>query len=158
MEKTVPRSFIGFAIFLSLVLISLLYISCTREVKKEAPEIEKGMDKGVKEEIVKDYIKEGFISTDTFRIIIIQPRECDDERERIEKSAQQRAFISLQKYLSSIDKTINNNTRVKLLNLTKQNGSLKILEEKCDRRKIVYTFEIKKVNLKHYIDTISERR
>jgi hypothetical protein len=154
MEKTIPRGFIGFAILALSVLISLIYISCTREVKKEAPEI----DKGVKNEIVKDYIKEGFISTDTFRIVIIQPRECDDERERIEKSAQQRAFVSLQKYLSSINQTVNNNTRAKLLNLTKQNGSLKILEEKCDQRKIVYIFEIKKANLKHYIDTISERR
>jgi hypothetical protein len=154
MEKTIPQGSIGFSIFVLSVLISLIYISCTRAVKKEAPEI----DKGVKDEIVKDYINEGFTSTDTFRIVIIQPRECDDERERIEKSARQRAFVSLQKYLSSINKTVNNNTRAKLLNLTKQNGSLKILEEKCDQRKIVYIFEIKRANLKHYIDTISERR
>lgn len=153
MEKIATRLIIALAISLSFALIAMTSISCTRAVHREIPET----DRGERDKLVRDYVKEGFISRDTFRIVIIQPRESDDGAESIEKSARQRAFVSLQKYLSSRNMTINKNTRAKLINLTEACGSLRLFEEKCDTRKKVYLFEIKKANLKQYVDTIAEK-
>lgn len=153
MEKTTIRLITALAMLLPCALIAMTAISCTREVQRETPVT----DRGERDELVRDYVKEGFISRDTFRIVIIQPRESDQGEESIERTARQRAFVSLQKYLSSRNMTINQNTRVKLINLTEACGSLRLFEEKCDTRKKVYLFEIKMANLKQYVDTIAEK-
>jgi hypothetical protein len=154
MKKIIPRLIIAFAISLSFALMTMAHISCTRAAQREIPET----DRGERDKLVRDYVKEGFVSNNIFRIVIIQPREGDDGAESIERSARQRAFVSLQKYLSSRNMTINQNTRAKLLNLTEECGLLKLFEEKCDTRKKVYLFEIKRTNLKQYVDTIAENR
>jgi hypothetical protein len=104
-----------------------------------------------------EYEKEGFISNDTFRIVIVNPEGVPIDSAEIEKIARQRALMSLQKHLSSSERIIDQNTRAKLLNLIEQNGKLTRHEEGSKTRD-VYFFDIKKDDLNGYLNSCAPRR
>lgn len=106
--------------------------------------------------LVREYLKEGFISEDVFRVVIVIPQGSNDDITSIEKRAKQRALMSLQKYLTSQNMTVDQKTRTKLLHLTK-GGTLTKRDDTCETRQ-VYLFQINRRNLKHHVDSIPLRR
>ena len=106
----------------------------------------------------REYFKEGFISREVYRVVIVEPRdETGFSKSEIEKKAKKRTLISLQKYLMTKEGTINQNVNAALLNLIEESGTLQDSPEKQETRD-VYLFEIKKDNLKRYVDDLVYKR
>lgn len=138
----------------------LLQVRCgcgVREVKKEPEVIKHGEpDTALKEE----YKREGFISSGVFRVVIVEPKEAgsEDSFSRIGSTARKRAYLSLKKYLLSGDRIITPNVDASLLNLVEREGKLTLAEEDKALTRNVYLYEIKKSDLKGYIDGLAPKR
>ena len=68
------------------------------------------------------------------------------------KHAKKRALISLRKYIQNRKEITDRNTHAILMNLIDQHGQLRKENSRKDRE--VYIFEIKKYNLKEYLDNL----
>ncbi|HOS40114.1 MAG TPA: hypothetical protein PLG31_10295 [Spirochaetota bacterium] len=104
-----------------------------------------------------EYQREGFISKDLYRIVIVSPADECPDMGYVEKNARQRAFMSLQKHLESRNKIVDQNTRARLLNLINEKGTVKNLECRDEKRK-AFVFEIEMKNLGQYLDGLAGRR
>ena len=140
---------------LTVLTFSISIISCKKKQVKDEKTTNNN-ETGKEKELPKEYRKEGFISKSLFRIIIVEPRESCPGIEEIEKTAKRRAFMSLQKYLASRNKTINQNTRAKLLNLINQNGKISKPDYDGGSREL-FIFEIKKDNLIYDVNQAAAR-
>ena len=147
--------FTKYPIFSLIISIVIASIYCTKEIQKDTNVNKPNTKSNL--EVSKEYLEEGFISKNTFRIVIVEPHGESDEKNAIEKKARHRAFMHLQNYLMSRKGIINQNTKARLLNLVNQNGKLSMFEKKQETRR-VYFFEINKSNLKGFVDSISSRR
>ncbi len=106
--------------------------------------------------LVREYLDEGFISEDVFRVVIVIPQGSTEDITVIEKRAKQRALMSLQKYLTSRNMTVDQKMRRKLLHLA-EGGTLSKRDDTCETRQ-VYLFQINRRNLKHHVDSIPTGR
>lgn len=131
--------------------IAFLYCSSDSKKVKENPP----PDNGLKEE----FADEGFVSGDTYRIIIVEPREYvdSDNEDYIRRAATRRAMLSMQKYLRSRNIDVDRNVNANILNLINDYGELKMCIKQQERRN-VHSFEIKKPDLKKYLDSIASER
>ncbi len=141
--------------FLLLSIVLIGFSSCSKNIKKtNATSIPLDNTSSTDRE----YIKEGFITKDLYRIIIVEPKdEIDYPKTSIEKTAKRRAFVSLQKYLSANNILPDKNINANLLNLIGEYGTIKEAPGKSKTRK-VHLFEIKKSNLKQSLDNLSTTR
>jgi hypothetical protein len=102
-------------------------------------------------ELKKKYLSEGFISGDIFRIVIMAPKnDSTNNLSELEEKAKKRANSTLQNYLASENKTINQNVKAGILDLINNNGTFSQKEMEWDNNNIFY-FEINKENLKKQV-------
>jgi len=107
-------------------------------------------------ELKKKYLSEGFISGDVFRIVIMAPKnDSTNSLSELEEKAKKRANSTLQNYLASENKTINQNVKAGILNLINNNGTFSQKEMEWDNNNIFY-FEINKENLKKQVKNLGE--
>ena len=142
---------------LSFILLQVRCGCGAREVKKDPEVIKHGeTDTALREE----YKREGFISSGIFRVVIVEPKEAgsDDSLSRIGSTARKRAYLSLKKYLISGDRIITPNVDASLLNLVEREGKLTLADEDKALTRNVYLYEIKKTDLKGYIDGLAPKR
>ncbi len=152
-------------ITLAVSLTFLFLISaCTKQVvseikKDQLPSQKTETHTNIKKnEIEKRYLTEGFISIDVFRVIILAPEEeCLNNLKEIEYRARKRAEASLQKFLVSKDRIIDQNTRATILNLINSHGKLQAKDIHCQGNNVFY-FDIKKSNLKRHLKRITSSR
>ena len=137
------HAFTGFLI----LLIASLTFSCTKKATREPVKPEPEVD----EEI---YLKEGFIARDTFRIVML---DCQDQNYTSLESVEKRALATLQKYLLEQNRVYDNNTRAELINLIHNYGTFS-RQNITHKGNNVYYLEIKKDNIKRYIDGIARAR
>lgn len=102
---------------------------------------------------LKQFEQEGFISRDTFRVIIVQPSDSTMSTEDIGKQLQTKALLSLKRYITASGKSLSKNTDASLLNLI--NGSGKTTPYK-DSVRTIYALEISKGNCKGYVDSLGK--
>jgi len=138
----------------AICLFTIFTISCSKEIQKKGLQADKPDDLDL---MVLEYQKEGFITPDRYRVIIVVPAENDNEPSSIKELAQQRAVLSLRKYLMSQDIPVNHNAQAYILNVVQNHGTLKKHETSCSTR-YCFFFDISKNNLKHSLDTIGQRR
>jgi hypothetical protein len=106
----------------------------------------------------REYEKEGFITKNLFRVVIVEPkggRESDINE--IKKTAERRALSSMEKYLVENRIMVNRNAKAVLLNLIGDHGKLKEAPLESATR-TVYLFEIEKPDLKQQIDNLPRAR
>jgi hypothetical protein len=128
-----------------------------REVKQDNEVIRHGeTDTKLSEE----YKREGFISAGVFRVVIVEPKDSGggDGLSRVGSTARKRAYMSLKKYLISTDRIITPNVDASLLNLVEREGKLTLAEEDKALTRNVYLFDIRKPDLKGYVDGLAPKR
>ena len=103
-----------------------------------------------------EFEKEGFISADLYRIVIVEP-EGGAEISATEKTARMRALSSLQKYLQSNDMVVDQNVTARLLALIDESGRLRT-STASDGGRCVYYFDIERPRLADYVLSISRKR
>jgi|GEM_PF-405119 len=132
------------------LIIPLFLAVCAKKIRKTVPD--------TKTDFHPEYDHEGFINDDHFRIIIIEPRLAgESHRPTIEKTARQRALASLQKYLLSQDRVVDQNATAELISIIDENGRL--IDTGCDNRnRVIYYYEIRAERLRDRIDRISKKR
>ena len=131
--------------------------SCSKEIQKQSTQLDDpGSDN--QEKMLLEYQKEGFISPDRYRVIIVVPAEerCDDLNE-MRRKARQRAVLSLRKYLMSQDIPVTRNAQAYILNVVNNHGSL-IRHQSSSSSRYCFFFDIKKDNLKYNLDHIEKQR
>ena len=132
----------GFIFFLLLALTTL--VSCSKDiVKKEDAD---GLNP--------EYCQEGLISKDTYRVIIVDPK--DGTKTDVTALAKRRALISMQKYIKSDDARIVKESTAILLDMIDRYGILR--KEASGKRRDVYFFEINKNNLDKFLNDLANRR
>lgn len=142
-------------VFILFYLSAIVFMSCSSDSKnvKEIPPAD-----SVTEE---EFADEGFISADSYRIIIVEPKEYvdSDNEDYIRRAATRRAMLSIQKYLRSRNRNIDidRNVNANILNLINDYGELKMCVKQQERRN-VHSFEIKKPGLRKYLDSMAQER
>lgn len=141
------------------VPFALFTMKCGRDVREVKDKTNvvarEGSDTALKEE----YKHEGFISSGVFRVVIVEPTEAaGEDLARAGSTAKKRAYLSLKKYLVSGDRIVTANVDASLLNLIEREGQLTRIEEDKSLTRRVYFFDIKKTDLKGYIDGLAPKR
>ncbi len=143
----------GYLIYLIFIVIFLLSCSTAEKPKKKA--VNERIDNN---EDISEYDKEGFISPDLYRIVIVKPKGSGNSSiAYVKRSAKRRALVSLQKYIASNNGIISQNTKAKLLNLIDEYGELS-KEDTVYESRYVYHFDIRKPDLKRAIDDLAVAR
>lgn len=141
---------------LLFLLILPIFASCSRCVQRSESVTGSMPSKGdVCNSISMDYIKEGFVSDGVYRIVIVEPKgviNCSS----IEKVARRRMLVSLQKYVLSKNGVIDKNVNASFLNLIEEHGRMGsiIRQETRDVR----IFEVRRSNLRQFVENLIERR
>ena len=152
MKQRPSRFFPALLPLLAAAVVTGLY--CAKEVKKPVqPDIcPPSIGTGPRVE----FEKEGFISADLYRIVIVEP-EGGAEITAAEKTARMRALSSLQKYLQSKDMVVDQNVTARLLALIDESGRLGRSTSNGGGR-CVYYFDIERPRLADYVLSISRKR
>ncbi len=147
----------AFRASLAFILGSSLFalISCTKDAVVQR-------DEGVGE--IKqignymEYEKEGFITKDLFRVVIVEPRGGKEpDSKEIRKTAERRALSSMEHYLVENGIMDDRNAKAVILNLIGDHGKLKEAPLESGTR-TVYLFDIEKPDLKQQIDNLPKAR
>ncbi len=137
-----------------LLLICFAPGACKRNVRETCP-INPPND-GLKE----IYSKEGFISSDRFRIVIVEPvgKEVSDG-ESVTQTAKKRALFALKNYVISQNGRITPNVDAALLNIVNDSGKLIFQEneDKCATRRVFF-YDIEKRSLRQQLNDIASHR
>lgn len=142
------------AVMLPFILCAVLFVNCAKEVKK-APQPDicaPGIGDGPRVE----FEKEGFISVDVYRVVIVEPESVFDATAAT-KTARMRALSSLQKFLQSRDMVVDQNVTARLLALIDESGRLGESSVNGGGR-CVYYFDITRPRLADYVLSISRKR
>jgi hypothetical protein len=142
---------------MSLLWLSVIFalFSCSGGHPKEKPVIR---EKPATEIPAKHYMEEGFIDDNVFRVIIISPdyeRNCDPDR--IRQIARKRAALTIQKYLLSNNRAVDNNAQIRIANLVHDKGILIDQEFLCNGNS-VFHFDIRQNGIKLYLKDITSPR
>ena len=140
-----------------LILSTALYPSCSRNVQTDEKEVKKET-KIIQPLYDPQYEKEGFVSKNVYRVVIVADQNIGEEDMDIVKDqAKKRLLSSLQKYIHSQNKTVSQNTTAHLLNLIDSSGTL-MKQDKFTVKSSVFFFDINKDNIKRYVDSIPQMR
>jgi len=140
----------------AVLLLAFLFAGCAKKKVKDGPRKDNSGALIEKDDALeKKYMQEGFISSDTFRIIIIADRaDCESSPRELAEKARKRALATLQKLLASRDITITNNIRAEFLGLIKNNGTFRKESGGCAESNI-YFFEIRHPDIRDHIRKIA---
>ena len=149
-------------IFFTTLLLSfvLLFPSCSKEIKDEPapppvtePDIPGKVHHQEEEDIRLIYMREGFIDSSTFRVVIVtRKQDCPGDEEEIKRRASNRVIATLRRYLISQGRTVDRNTRSGILNLMNQYGKFYLFtEERVCQDTNIYYYDLKKNNIREEI-------
>lgn len=142
-----------FIFFMILTFIS--FNSCRKEVVVQK---DVGVTQIKQLEKYREYEKEGFITKDIFRIVIVEPKGGkESDKKEIEKTAESRALSSMEKYLVENGIMADRNANAVLLNLIGDHGTLKESPLESATR-TVYLFDVEKPDLKQQLDNLPKAR
>lgn len=149
----------NWGIYLVLAAILVIPIGCKHKQVTDNPNnnqntVSSGQNTVEDEALTKEYSQEGFISADSFRVIIIQTPESTIDEAGIKNMAENRANASLKKFIQSNGGTINTQTDAQL-NIIVQSGKIKKI---IGKKRILYVFEINSPNLKRNVDNLGKAR
>lgn len=142
------------------IFLILTFSGCNSS-GKNSKQIDESKARKVSEQFVfsPEYMQEGFINHDTFRVVIITPaNECNNgDLDSIESRARTRALSTLKQYIETRGWNYSDKTRDQLSRLITSNGSVSFMDRDCSRDS-VYVYDIKKGNIQDEIDLIATRR
>ena len=144
------------AVFLFAISLSFFFFnSCTKKVVVQKDE---GVNQIKPMDNYREYEKEGFITNDLFRVVIVEPKGGkESDRKEIQKTAERRALSSMEKYLVENGIMDDRNAKAVLLNLIGDNGKLKEAPLESATR-TVYLFDVEKPDLKQQLDNLPKAR
>jgi len=141
------------AAFTAVLAAMLLFTSCSKSVKK-VPERQKPCPD---EKLSREYLREGFISANTFRVVIVATEnECRNDTEGIAARAKKRAYVTLQKYIISKGRNFDKNTSAQILDLINTHGTFIRRTAGCRENNIFY-YDIVKEDIQDFIYHINSR-
>lgn len=135
---------------LTIIILSAVCAVSVLACKKD--QVKTGGEGTVQTDL-RQFETEGFISRDSFRVIIVQPAHSTMAIEDINKQLKTKAFLSLKRYITSSGKSLSQNTDASLLNLI--SGSGKTTPYK-DSARTIYVLDISKGNCKGYVDSLGK--
>ncbi|MCX7678361.1 MAG: hypothetical protein N2316_04005 [Spirochaetes bacterium] len=109
------------------------------------------------EVLEEEFRKEGFISPNIFRVVIIEPVDSSSTRDYAQETAKKRAFLMLKKHLLSENRIVNQNVEATILGIVEHNGTVTKVDDMKKTRN-VYFFEIKKEGIKQHIESLAPKR
>ena len=132
-----------------LIILIILFLanSCRKNIRDNNTNNQTNnknsvIDKTDKLEFQKKYLKEGFITRNIYRIVIVSDKRSNEDTQTVKKRAKKRAFVSLQKYLRSENRNVDKNCQAKLLDIINTDGKFSKKEFK-NYENIVYYLELK---------------
>ena len=141
--KALRSLFIG----LALISFSLLISSCAKKgVVTQSPSPTPEVTKKTSQKDSRRYLKEGFISAHTFRVVLLIPQGREDSEKELRARGERRITGSMQAYVLNRTETIDQNRRAHIVGLA-QRGTLTKTGEVHNGNEIFY-FEVTEGNLK----------
>lgn len=104
-------------------------------------------------EFLHKYREEGFVNSNTFTVIIVRPSDSATNDLEIKKQAIRRTIVFLKKYKQEKGQRITPKTNTAILNLVKERGILKKVEDK-EHSRLVYYFILEVDGLQRQIDNM----
>ncbi|PKL40587.1 MAG: hypothetical protein CVV44_03005 [Spirochaetae bacterium HGW-Spirochaetae-1] len=151
----------GLLLFLLSLVLLIPGLSCSGKKVKENADNKStscSIENLSPEEFEKRYMKEGFISDRTFRIIILAPvEECESDIDAVQEKARKRAISTLQKYLISENRIVNQKSTAEIINIVNTYGMLIKKDIRCQNN-YVFFYDIERDNLQRHVNTISKPR
>ncbi len=149
---------LAYIVLTSFITALLTFQGCGHDVREgdivAVPDRNSYDDSSLPEE----FKTEGFVASGIFRVVIVEPGEsAGKDGSNIAREAKKRAFLSLKRYLISENRIVTPNSEASLLNLVESEGKLSPVEDKS-RDRTVYFFEIKKNNVREYVDGLAPKR
>ena len=139
---------------ITLAALALLVAASFSACKKEQVKGGASTDgSGTQQTDLKQFEQEGFISRDTFRVIIVQPSDSTMSAEDTGKQLQTKALLSLKRYITASGKSLSQNTDASLLNLIHDSGKTTPYK---DSVRTIYVLDISKGNCKGYVDSLGK--
>jgi len=135
-------------ILLLYIPFLLLLTSCTKKHVIDAT-TQKNND------LMFEYDKEGFIDSNTFRVVVIVPSEEPWDELSVKQKGQERAFVSLKHYIISKKIIYDEKVHGYLITTISEFGTLKKRESVSPSR-YCYYFDITKSGLKKEIDALGQ--
>lgn len=102
-----------------------------------------------------EFDKEGFIDSNTFRVIIIVPAKEQYDETTIARKGQERALVSLKNYVLSQQKGYNAKMQDHLIKTITTYGILQ-KRDSLSATRFCYYYDIKKIGLKSEIDALGK--
>lgn len=145
-------------IFLFFVITPIFLISffhCNSPIQRADTE-----KKTIPDDCLKEvFSKEGFISRDLFRVVIVKPAESEGNNiSQVESLGKKRAYMTLKNHLLSQERIITPNVDAKLLNLVSNYGKIRSINKDAITTRNVFYYEIERENLKSYIERMAQHR
>lgn len=104
-----------------------------------------------------EFRKEGFISPNIFRVVIIEPAETAGSDNYALETAKKRAYLTLKKHLLSDNRIVTSNVDAAILGIVERDGALKKIDD-AKKTRNVYFFEIRKEGIKQHIEALAPKR
>lgn len=140
---------------LVVVLASAMIItSCNGGQKKETV-THKPVVKD--EPVHSEYMKEGFISPELYRVVITTSEESCDQDQEMEKRARARAFSSLRNLILSKRGSLPPNCNARLQSMIQESGTFIVRKKGCPGSR-VYNFDINRPGLKQSVQDLIRGR
>ncbi len=144
--------------YISIIFfISLMFFSCkTNTVVNDKKDI-KPIDK--KPVVLdKEFLKEGFINNEIFRVVIVTERnDCSTPESEISEMAKKRSSAILKNYIISQNRIYDTNTNAVIINLIDEHGKIILKKSDCTENRVFY-LDIVKPEIKNYILNSSKHR
>lgn len=137
---------------ISIASILLNLAGCSTN-KKTSIKNEKSSEVKNEEVTKTEYLREGFVSKNTFRVVILSAG--NESSEEIRQKAADRALATLRHYIISENKKYDNNVKAQLMELIDDG---KLSEKKTGGREKVYFFDVTDDNLKKQVDDMCSLR
>src|SRR5512138_1178439 len=112
--------------------ICLLFSMCGTNQPQNGtkqPDVKKPADNTTDKPDFRHYEKEGFITKDIFRVIVVQPFDSSTSDSDIEKQARNKAISSLKKHIVSVGLMPEANADAELINLINDSGKIMTIED-----------------------------
>jgi len=139
---------------LPFIILSLFVISCNNKTTNTI-KTKNQTSQSSENRLNKRYMEEGFIKTDTFRVVIVATqKECINNKQQIKQRAKNRTLLLLKKYILFKFHKFNPSSKTKLLNLIGAYGKFSQGNNRCGKNNIFY-FDIVNTNLKQHLKNIS---
>jgi hypothetical protein len=143
---------------ISLILLSaLLFFSCkTKTVIVDKKDIKPDNKNNVV--LDKEFMKEGFINNEIFRVVIVtEKNDCRTSENDISDLAKKRSSAILKNYIISQNRIYDSNANATVINLIEEKGRIIPKKSDCSENRVYY-LDIKMPEIKNYILNSAKQR